>query len=151
FPAGFGAVVGVQHLADVFRPDDVRHRLAVPARLEPGQVERLAAGPGVPEPDDVHRLGPVPGYQHVARLATDRLAGRPPPAQPGRIVRHGFGAAVETDHLAVVRGGELPRRAVERPVIGALHLRAVAEHLTEYAELVPDPVSHRRDVQRGKG
>jgi len=57
--------------------------------------------------------------------------------------------AVEADDLLVVRCVELPRVAVERPVVGPLDLDAVLERLLEDAEVVPDPVADGRNVQCG--
>jgi hypothetical protein len=83
----------------------------------------------------------------MAGFAAHRLPRNPAGPQPSLIVAHRLGMAIETDYLAVVRGGELPRVAVEGPVIGMLNLIAILENLLEDPELIPDAITHRRYVQ----
>ena len=151
FAAGFGAVTRVEHLGEVLRAHLRLDGLGVLAGVEQVQVERLRPGPGAPQPEDVDRLGAVARDQHVAGLGSHRLARHPAGPQPALVVVHGLGVAVEPDHLEVVGGGELPRVAVERPVVGVLDLMAVLEGLLEDPELVPDAVAHGRHVQGGQG
>ena len=130
--------------------DDVLDRLGVLAGAEPGEVERLPAGPGPPQPDDVHRLrcrSRVPACGSARR-------GRSRPASSAGAARSGRRRSGRCGRRSRPPGGrpgaaELPRVAVERPVVGPLDLRAVAEGLLEDAEVVADAVADRGDVQRG--
>ena len=150
FPAGLGAVAGIQHLGEVLRAHLRLDRLGVPAGVEQAQVERLMAGPGAPQPEDVDRLGAVARDQHVAGLAPHHLRWQPAGPQPALVVVRRLGVAVEPDDLEVIRSGELPRVAVEGPVVGKLDLMAILEGLLEDPELIPDAVPHRRHVQGGQ-
>ena len=151
FPPRRRAVAWIEHLGEVLRAHLRLDRLRVAARVEQAQVERLMAGPGTPQPDDVDRVRPVARDQHMARLAPYRLGRHRTGPPAALIIVHRLGVAVEPDHLQVVRSGELPRVAVEGPVVGALDLMAVLEGLLEDPELVPDAVAHGRHVQRGQG
>ena len=114
------------------------------------QVQRLAAGPGLPQPDDVDGLGAVAGDQHVAGFAEYCLPRHPAGPQPALIVGHRLGMAVEPDDLPVIGGGELPRVAVEGPVVGVLDLITILEGLLEDPVLVADAVAHGRHVEGGQ-
>ena len=87
----------------------------------------------------------------MAGLAAHHLPRHPAGPQPSLVVVHGLGVAVEPDHLQVIGSGELPRVAVEGPVVGKLDLLAIFEGLLEDPELIPDAVAHRRHVQGGQG
>jgi hypothetical protein len=115
--------------------------------IEQGQVERLPGAPGLPQPEDVDRLGAIARDQHMAGFAAHRLPRNPAGPQPSLIVVHRLGMAIESDYLAVIRGRELPRVAVEGPVIGMLNLITILENLFEDPELIPDAITHRRYVQ----
>ena len=145
------AVAGVQHLGEVLRAHLRLDGLRVAAGVKQAQVERLMAGPGAPQPEDVDCLGAVARDQHVAGLAAHHLARHPAGPQPSLVVVHSLGVAVEPDDLEVIGGGELPRVAVEGPVVGKLDLLAILEGLLEDPELIPDAVAHRRHVQGGQG
>ena len=150
-PAGFRAVARVEHLGEVLRAHLRLDGLRVAAGVEEVQVERLPAGPGAPQPEDVDRLGAVARDEHVAGFGPHRLGRHPAGPQPSLVVVRRLGVAVEPDDLEVVGSGELPRVAVEGPVVGLLDLIAILEGLLEDPELVPDAIAHRGHVQGGQG
>ena len=87
----------------------------------------------------------------MAGLAPHHLGRHPAGPQPALVVINGLGVPVEPDHLQVVWSGELPRVAVEGPVVGKLDLVAIFEGLLEDPELIPDAVAHPGHVQGGQG
>ena len=149
-PAGLGTVARVEHLGEVLRAHLRLDGLRVAACVEQAQVEGLPAGPGAPQPQDVDGLGAVARDQHVAGLAAHHLPRHPAGPQPALVVVHGLGVPVKPDDLEVIGSGELPRVAVEGPVVGKLDLMAILEGLLEDPELIPDAVAHRRQVQGGQ-
>ena len=151
FPAGLGAVTGVEHLGEILRAHPRLDGFCVPASVEQAQIERLLSCPGPPQPEDVDRLGAVAGNEHVARFGPHRLVRHPAGPQPALVVPGRLGVAVEPDHLQVIGGRELPRIVVEGPVVRVLDLMAVLEDLLEDPVLVPDTVAHGRHVQGGQG
>ena len=87
----------------------------------------------------------------MAGLAAHHLPRHPAGPQPALVILHRLGMPVEPDDLQVIGSGELPRVAVEGPVVGKLNLMAIFEGLLEDPELIPDAVPHRRHVQGGQG
>jgi len=87
----------------------------------------------------------------MAGLGPHRLGRYPAGAPSTPIVVGRLGVAVEPDHLEVVGSGELPRVAVEGPVVGLLDLVAILEGLLEDPELVADAIPHGGHVERGQG
>ena len=81
FPALRRTVVGIQHLADVFRVDLLLHGPSVVAYVEEPKIEFLA-GAGSPQPQDIHFVGAVTGNQRDAGLAQHSLIGQPAFAKP---------------------------------------------------------------------
>ena len=86
----------------------------------------------------------------MAGFAAHCLPWHPAGTQPFLVVVDRLGMAIEPNDLAVVGGGELPRVAVEGPVVGVLDLIAILEGLLEDPELIPDSVAHSRYVEGGQ-
>src|SRR4029434_8195056 len=73
----------------------------------------------------------------------------PPDARPPILVDEVLGASAEPDVVGVTFGARhLPRVAETQPLVGRLHLPAVADRLVEDAEFVADAVTHRRVTER---
>ena len=87
----------------------------------------------------------------MAGFGPHRLGRHPAGPPPSLVVVRRLGVTVEPDDLEVIGSGELPRVAVEGPVVGLLDLIAILEGLLEDPELVPDAVAHRGHVQGGQG
>ena len=141
----FGAVVGVEHLADGFGHDLWPVGAEVVALIKGGHVQRRF-GAGRPEPQ--------------------RGGGLALPADDGEVVGHGFDglargpgdAAVALSrraHEANVVGHfaalELPKRTAGGPVVGLFDLPAFFDGLLEEAAVVADAVAKAADPERRHG
>ena len=100
------------------------------ADVEQLEVE-LLRGSGPPEPEDVDRPGAVSGNQCGAGLAEDALGGDPSDVGVSVDVGVILSVAPEPHVDHVVGLGELPRVAMQDPLVGLLHLPAILERLLE--------------------
>ncbi len=142
--AGLEVVVRVEDLGDDLGGVLRLHGAHVVAGVEQREVEVLARA-GRPEAERVDRV------RMVARRRGCRR-GRPWTWSPGShthpeaplTVADLLGAAAERDRDGVLGPLDLPRVAEAQPLVGALDLAAVADHLLEDAELVADAVALAR-------
>ena len=67
------------------------------------------------------------------------------------VVDVALGAPTETDETGLIGLGQFPGPASFQPLVGDLHLPAVADQLVENPELVADAVTGCRDLETGQG
>ena len=140
-------IVRVEHLRDVLRGHLVLHGAVIVAVVEGLEVERLD-GLGLPEPEVVAGAHAIAEDGRVVRHAPDHVAGHPADAQPPVIVDPLLGVAAELHLARDFRPRDFPGVPVAQPLVGDLGLPAVLDRLVEDAELVPDAVADRGDVER---
>ena len=144
-----GAVVGIKHLGEGFAAHFLLHGAVVIADVEGVEIEALR-GIGSPQPQPVAGVDSVAQHRHVVGH-TDGVLGRDPAHPIGALlIPVALGAAAEAHEAGLVGVGNLPGPATLEPLIGDLHLPAVADQLVEDAELVADAIAGGRDLQRGQ-
>ena len=147
FLAALGVVIGIEHLGNGLARVLVVHRLVVAAAVEGLEVEILRRLGG-PEPQEVHGRRPVTRNGNVVGNADEFLRPCPLRHVVADRIEDILDHSVEFDLGGVLGADDLPGGAVFHPVVGKLHLVAVAELLPEETVLVMDAVSDRRQVKR---
>ncbi len=145
----FGLVVGVEHLGDGRGADLVHDRSVVVAGVERLQRERLDR-PGGPQRQHVARVHPVPLDRGVVGDALQHPFRYPPDAVVTGVVDVTLAVPAPVDPVVHIRLFDLPRVAVDQPVVGLLDLPAVANLLVEDAELIADAIADGVVFQRGE-
>ena len=144
-----GAVVGIEHLGEGFAAHLLLHGAVVIADVEGVEIEALS-GIGSPQPQPVAGVHPVAQHWHVVGH-TDGVLGRDPAHPVGALlIPIALGAAAEAHEAGLVGVGNFPGPATLEPLIGDLHLPAVADQLVEDAEFIADAIAGGRDLQRGQ-
>src|SRR3990172_3714828 len=140
-------VVGVEDLADILRSHLAVDGPVVVADVERLKIERLRSF-GLPQAKEVRRRGAIAEDRSVVGDTFDYPIGNPPDVPAPARVDEALGATPEADVERDLRPGDLPGVSQSEPLVGHLHLPAVAYLLVEDAELVPDPVSDGRNRKR---
>ena len=147
--AHFGLVVGVEHLGDGLGAHLVLDRSVVVAGVERVQLERLDR-PGPPQRQHVARVHAVPLDRGVVGDALQHPSRDPSDAVAACSVDVVLAVAAPVDPVTHIGLDNLPRVAVDQPVVGLLDLPAVTNLLIENAELIADAIADGVMFQRGE-
>jgi hypothetical protein len=139
-------VVRVEHLGDGLRRHLLVNRPVVVAVVEGLEVERLR-GLCAPEAQQVGVRRTIAGDRSVVGHAGHHVPRDPPHAVPPPLVLPVLGAPAEFHVDRDLGPDDLPRVAEAQPLVGQLHLPAVADALIEDAELIADAVADGRHAQ----
>ena len=147
-PPLVGAIVGIEHLREGLAAHLLLHSAVIIPAVEGIEIKRFG-GIGPPQPQPVAGVDAIAQHRHVVGHA-DGVFGRNP-AHPvvAVLIAIALGAAAEAHEAGLIRMGDLPGPAGLEPLVGDLHLPAVADQLVEDAEFVADAVAGGRDLQRG--
>src|SRR6516162_10550920 len=145
--AGLRLVIRIENLGQGFRFDFLVYRAVVVACVEVPEIEGLY-GFAAPQPQRVAGVGPEAENRRVAGNALHSSRRNPTHPIASLQVRAGLRVATEIDVRSRIRVHDLPGVALLQPLVGDLDLSAVAELLLEHAELVVDPVTDRRYLER---
>jgi hypothetical protein len=137
-----------QEDASVGREDDlVLDRAVIVAVVEAGEIERFHRL-GLPEAQRIARVDAIPQDRRVIGHALDDRGGDPPGTIPSLIVGPALRVPAERHVIGDLRPGRLPGIAEAQPLVGDLHLPAIADHLIEDAEFIANAVADGRDLER---
>ena len=104
-----------------------------------------------PEAQSVAGVHPVAEHWHIVGDADGLFGGDPAHPVGTALVAVALGVASEAHETGLLRLDDLPGPAALQPLVGDLHLPAVADQLVEDAELVADAVAGGGDLQGGEG
>ena len=145
-----GAIVGIEHLGEGFRTHLLLNGAVVIAAVE-GKEIKAFGGISPPKAQAIAGVDPIAQHRHIVGH-TDGVFGRNPAHPVGApFIAVALSAATKADETGLVWVGNLPGPARLQPLVGDLHLPAVADQLVEDAELVADAVARGRDLQGGQG
>ena len=108
--------------------------------IEGLKVERLDRVRS-PEPQEVHHAAAVSADGRVVRHAFHHVGRHPAHAEVAMFVVILLGVAAAVDRIGYFRAADLPGIAKVQPLVGLLHLPAVADLLVEQPELVANTVA----------
>ena len=148
-PAFVGPVVGIQHLGERLAAHLFLNSAVVIADVEGIEVEAFG-GIGTPQPQPVADVDPIAQHRHVMGDADGVFSRDPARAVVALVIDVALGAATEAHEAGLIGLGQFPGPATLEPLVGDLHLPAIADQLVEDAELITDPVTGGRDLQAGQ-
>mmetsp|Transcript_13500 Transcript_13500/g.35937 ORF Transcript_13500/g.35937 Transcript_13500/m.35937 type:complete len:419 (-) Transcript_13500:13-1269(-) len=143
--ARVGGIVGIEHGRDLLGLLLGGDGGVVVALGEGVEVELLGRL-GVPQAQVECVVGVIAGDRGVVRDGLDDLAPCPLPALAVVLK-----VTEEADGIGDVETLDLPRVAVDEPVVGDLNLVEILDLLLEHAILVADAVAPAREVESGEG
>jgi len=138
-----GAVIWVEHARHVFRLVLGLHGLHVVALVEGVQVDAGGGACG-PQAQGGHAAEFVAGHAAVIGGGNHVIG-----VHPVHLVAHLHQPPAVAHGVADFRAHELPRIAVDQPVVGFFHLAAAHDALGKHAVVVPDAIAHAGNAQRG--
>ncbi len=147
--AFIGAVVGIENFGEGFGANLFLNSAVVVADVEGVEVKGFG-GCGTPKPEPIAGVDLVAQHRDVVRNADGVLGGNPAGAVAAVLIGVALGAAAKAHKHRLIRVGELPGPTAFEPLIGDLHLPAVANQLIENSKLVADAVANRWHFQAGQ-
>ena len=147
--AFIGAVVGIENLGEGLRAHFFFNSAVVVADVEGVEVKGFG-GCGTPEPEPITGVDLVAQHRDVMGDADGVLAWNPAGAVAAVLIGVALGAAAKAHKHRLIRVGELPGPTAFEPLIGDLHLPAIADQLIEDPEFVADAVANRWHFQAGQ-
>ena len=147
FLAGGRGVTWIEHLGDRLGPHRVRQRADEIAGVEGVELERIR-GARRPKAERVHVFAAPADDRRVVGDRLDRLAGVPDMARTLVVALHHFDRPAEADRITVFGALELPRIAVDKPILGRFLLPSAPDDLPEEPVVVANAIAVGGDSER---